>query len=936
REMAHLVPPNKKKFLDQAPPPGYIAGIGRGAIGFTTRSDIGSARSVEPGRRGGDRNRQQGQQQGQQGQNEDRDGNDDNESFPSTNYDEFEGDSGDGFSDPNAIYDAEDREADDIWAQIDNKMDQRRKARREEKEREQMEKYRVIRPKIQQQISDLKQQLSTLTEDQWSNIPDAGDIARKNVKRQREIYVPIPDSLIERAKQENETFSVLPAASSDGGLSVIPGTATTDLTQVGSARKTVLDLKLNQVSDSVSGQTHVDPKSYLSNLKNKRVASDSEVGDIKKARLLFKSVITTNPKHAPGWIAASKLEILAGKLSQARKIIAEGCTECPDNEDVWIANANLQTPDNAKVVLAQAVKLLPQSVKIWLYAANLEKDVRLKKKILRRALEFIPKSVKLWKEAIELEEPEDARVLLGRAVECISDDVELWLALANLETYEKAREVLNRARQSIPSSSQIWIAAAQLEESVGKADNVSRIIKKAIKSLSSTNIKVMDRDKWIAEAEKSEKNGSFITCQCIIFEAIGMGVEEDDRKRVWSIDAEELINRQSIKTASAVYAYLLTVFPTKKSVWVKVAQLEKQHGTKESFEQTLQKAIKNCPHYEVLWLMYAKEKWVAGDVVGARGILASAFESNPGSEDIWLAAVKIESEINETKIARGLLKRAIEKASTERIWMKSALLEREYGEASAENDILVEGLKRFPTSWKMWLMRAQLEIRLDAKAADKIRALFNQGITHCPTSVPLWIEFVRYEKLTGNVQRARTLLERARLKNPKRDELLLELVRFERSLNNAKAATNWLSIGLQECPNSGLLWAEAIAIEPKHGQKNKCVDALNKCNNDQFVLTQVARIFWQDGKLDKALSWFKRATTTFPDYGDAWAFYYLFLMQNESEMTEVMKRCLEAEPHHGEQWTKVSKQKGNSRLKSDQILKLVSINISNLYPQIGF
>jgi len=28
------------------PPPGYVAGLGRGATGFTTRSDIGPARQV--------------------------------------------------------------------------------------------------------------------------------------------------------------------------------------------------------------------------------------------------------------------------------------------------------------------------------------------------------------------------------------------------------------------------------------------------------------------------------------------------------------------------------------------------------------------------------------------------------------------------------------------------------------------------------------------------------------------------------------------------------------------------------------------------------------------------------------------------------------------------------------------------------------------------
>ena len=49
---------------------------------------------------------------------------------------------------------------------------------------------------------------------------------------------------------------------------------------------------------------------YLTDLNSMKVSSDAEISDIKKARLLLKSVTSTNPKHAPGWIAAARLEEL--------------------------------------------------------------------------------------------------------------------------------------------------------------------------------------------------------------------------------------------------------------------------------------------------------------------------------------------------------------------------------------------------------------------------------------------------------------------------------------------------------------------------------------------------------------------------------------------------------------------------------------------------
>jgi pre-mRNA-processing factor 6 len=80
-----------------------------------------------------------------------------------------------------------------------------------------------------------------------------------------------------------------------------------------------------------------------------------------------------------------------------------------------------------RFLVATAVQHLPNSVRIWLAAADLEKEVKDKRKVLQKALTNVPRSVRLWKEAVVLEEPEEARKLLTRAVECCSSSTELWL-----------------------------------------------------------------------------------------------------------------------------------------------------------------------------------------------------------------------------------------------------------------------------------------------------------------------------------------------------------------------------------------------------------------------------------------------------------------------------------------------------------------------------
>jgi pre-mRNA-processing factor 6 len=77
--------------------------------------------------------------------------------------------------------------------------------------------------------------------------------------------------------------------------------------------------------------------------------------------------------------------------------------------------------------------------------------------------------------------------------------------------------------------------------------------------------------------------------------------------------------------------------------------------------------------------MWAKEKWLGGDVRAAREVLERAFVRNSESEQIWLAAVKLEAENGELAVARELLVRARTVADTERVITTFLLLSANTG-----------------------------------------------------------------------------------------------------------------------------------------------------------------------------------------------------------------------------------------------------------------
>ncbi|GFR44314.1 hypothetical protein Agub_g5438 [Astrephomene gubernaculifera] len=963
-------PTTKVDFNSLKAPAGYVPGLGRGAAGFTTRSDIGPARAggldaLKAGAPGS------------------KAGGDEESALDDTKFDEFMGNDAGVFA--TGEYDEDDKEADAVWESVDNFMDERRREAREKRLKEELERYRAENPKITEQFADLKRKLADVSVDEWEAIPDIGDYTLKKPRRM-ERFAPVPDSLLARAAADAaaatggaagsaralDPNSGLASVGGLGGLATpMGGAASTvsDLTAIGTGRGTVLGLKLDRMADSVSGQTVVDPKGYLTDLKSIKISTDAEISDIKKARHLLKSVIQTNPRHAPGWIAAARLEEVAGKVADARKLVMQGCELCPNSEDIWLEAARLQTPENAKALLARGVAQLPESTKLWMAAAKLETDDTAKARVLRKALERIPTSVRLWKAAVELAEEDDARILLSRAVECCPQAVELWLALARLETYDNARKVLNNARKAVPTEPAIWITAAKLEEANG-ADQaqVDKIVGRAIKSLS-TNGVVIHRDAWIKEAENAERSQPAphtATCRAIVRSVCGLGVDAADLEATLVADAEEAGKRGSVETARALYAQALASFPSQAHIWRQAAQLEKAHGSRAQLDELLRRAVQFCPQAEVLWLMAAKEAWLGGDVDGARAILARAFAANPDSEQIWLAAFKLEFENNEPERARALLAKARENeaaSSYPRVWMKSAIVERELGDTAREKSLLEEGIRRFPAFEKFYLMLGQLEQR--AGNTDAARAAFRNGLARCPNSIPLWRSAARLEEEgggggaaagaaaagpsgtsttpatatpaaapSGNVARARALLEQARLRNPHTPELWLAAIRTEQRAGNEKAADSVLAKALQDCPTSGILWAEAISLAPRPARRTKATDALKRCDNDPHVVAAVAQLFWADRKVDKARSWFNRAVTLNPDIGDHWALYYKFECQfgSPEQQAQVSQRCVTAEPHHGERWCRVSKDVRNAHQPVEVLLRRCVADLDALPP----
>jgi pre-mRNA-processing factor 6 len=926
----------RKDFLSQQAPENYVAGLGRGATGFTTRSDLGPARegpseeqikealakraaalgNAPPTAYGVKK-----KDENEEVEDQFRDAENEEGLFATGNYDR------------------DDDEADRIYQDVDERMSKRRKISREERERLEREEFERKNPKIQQQFADLKRALGTISDEDWASIPEVGDLTgknRRNKQNMRQRFYAVPDSVLAGARDSTQLGTEIQddgmAVDAAGGSGEQADGTMTNFADIGAARDKVLKVRLDQAAQGAGTETSgtstaIDPKGYLTSLsKSELKAGEIQVGDIKRARVLLESVIKTNPRHGPGWIAAARLEEYAGKIVAARNVIRRGCEMCPKSEDVWLESMRLNDNSNAKIIAAKAIEHNNRSVNLWIEASKLETIPASKKRVLRKALDHIPQSVAIWREAVNLEDdPSDAKLLLAKATEIIPLSVELWLALARLETPEQAQIVLNKARKAIPSSFEIWVAAARLQEQTGNEAMVFKVMDRAVKALARESA-MLKREEWIAQAELCEEEGALVTCRAIIQETIGWGLDkDDDRKKLWLDDAKSSINRGQYETARAIYSVAMKEFHHRKSVWLSAADLERSHGSKENLWKILESAVNSIPNSSELWMQFAREKWLAGDVEGARRVLGEAFSKNPDNEDIYLAAVKLEADNGQSDQARRLLAQAREEARTDRVFIRSVAFERQINDKDRALELANEGLSIFPKADNLWMMKGQ--IYESKNMLPQAREAFSAGTRNCPKSVPLWLLASRLEEKMGVIVKARSILDRARLAVPKNPQLWTETIRLELRAKNIPAANQKLAQALQECPKSGLIWSERIwNLEARTQRKPRILEAIQKAENDPILFITAARIFWSERKLDKADSWFQKAVLLDPDYGDTWAWWYKFLLQHgtDEKRNEVVAKCVQNEPKHGEYWQGVRKAPVNAGKGVEDVLKLVA------------
>jgi len=225
----------------------------------------------------------------------------------------------------------------------------------------------------------------------------------------------------------------------------------------------------------------------------------------------------------------------------------------------------------------------------------------------------------------------------------------------------------------------------------------------------------------------------------------------------------------------------VTYCPRAEVLWLMAAKEKWVAGDVPGARGVLAEAFAANPDSEAIWLAAFKLEFENSEPERARALLAKVCRERvigfgclcPGGgiEGVWLWVCETESTSvyshvhphpqpcppsrtppqpldSQPRHAHQPPKQAreTESCSTARVWMKSAIVEREAGDGAAQRSLLEEGLRRHPAFWKLWLMLGQLEER--EGRVDAARTAYAAGgwMRRCIVVLFLFRGLRRYSK----------------------------------------------------------------------------------------------------------------------------------------------------------------------------------------------
>lgn len=755
---------NAAYFNSLTPPPNYIPGISRGAVGFTTRSDLGPLDKLST-------------KKIVEKLKEDK---------------------------PLIEYSKEDQAADDIWKSIE----ERRKNKRKREDNVNNNKS------ISKNFADLKTQLKDVTTQDWMTIPESYDSSIK--RRKFETYTANSDSVILKSQLEAQAKDLHSIGEARRNVIMnsirnIEEQASNTNIQV-NARDYISKLEsqlvggmeiseLQRAREMMKSLTSSNPTHSPGWIASARIEEIS--GKMNTARSIIKEGCEKCPYSEDIWLESSRLHCI-NSIAESKSILAEAVTFLPQSEKIWLAASELEDNLTKKRVLRKALEHLPYSERIWKKAIDIENDDENALLLLQRAVECIPSNIEFAIALAKLSPYNKAKEILNEIRLKAPNEAKIWIVAAQLEELAKSQNtniIILKAistlnSRNVPFDREIWISYAKDCEDLQCLQTVNAIISNVLEK----NLLKKDyKDTFREDAKKSIMDGHLETAKSILRKATEL---LPTSKGIWKtlIQVEEEFGDE--KTTIEISKKALQFIPDSELLWIKTAKTQFKLQDIDGAKETLKIAIEKNTNSEIIHLasasIYIKLKeWRLVEKILEQG------RNKCESPIIWMKSAIFYRNIGNRELEIQILDESLSKYKTlDKLWIMRSQYENNHLKSL---EILKQGLEFCPSSIRLWL--CCIKLLADSGNFAQARALLDQSKLKIKSDLLSLIE-IRIEILSGSQSIAMQLLSRSLQEFPNSAQLWKESI----ILSNGTKRIAQAVLSLQECEPHPILFCTIANI----------------------------------------------------------------------------------------------------------------------------
>jgi len=413
--------------------------------------------------------------------------------------------------------------------------------------------------------------------------------------------------------------------------------------------------------------------------------------------------------------AWANIEVKAGRLGAARKILQQGLTRYPKDHSLLQAAGKVEerigNHTGARELYGASLHVQPSAPSLVAYALL---DLRHPEPGTTRN---VTKSIRLFEEALLLDPRHGpAYNAYARAVFLHKGDV------------EEARRVYERGVQAqCRDTASIYHGYARLELSVGNVDEARRLLVKG----------------WKATQRH----------------AVGTDYPHRDRALFLSHTLGMLeLNRGHPVDALNVFQDGIERYGNSSQLLLGAALCEVSLGNDERARKLFERSVLSDERHAQAWQAWGVMEMKAGNIQVAKTLFECGIKSAPRHGALWQAYATMESRFGNIQSARGLFEAGVKKAPSHiplyQSWAVTELRERNFTAAKA---LIAQALTRDKRNGDGWVIAAEIEERLGNDGLASL--LLRRGIECSPTKPELYRSLGDSLVRKGKINEAREIYE---------------------------------------------------------------------------------------------------------------------------------------------------------------------------------